>query len=30
MEMLSFVVCWWWLLGLADRIDRRLARRAAG
>ncbi len=24
MEMLAFVICWWWLLGLATRIDRRL------
>jgi hypothetical protein len=24
MEMLSFVICWWWLLGLATRLDRRL------
>ncbi len=24
MEMLSFVICWWWLLGLANRFDRRL------
>jgi hypothetical protein len=25
MEMLAFVICWWWLLGLARRLDRRLA-----
>ena len=25
MEMLSFVICWWWLLALATRLDRRLA-----
>jgi hypothetical protein len=24
MEMLAFVICWWWLLGLATRIDRRI------
>jgi hypothetical protein len=28
MEMLSFVICWWWLLGLARRLDRRLPRQA--
>ncbi len=25
MEMLAFVICWWWLLALATRLDRRLA-----
>jgi Protein of unknown function (DUF998) len=25
MEMLSFAICWWWLVALASRLDRRLS-----
>jgi len=28
MEMLSFVICWWWLLAFATRLDRRLGNVA--
>jgi hypothetical protein len=30
MEMLSFVICWWWLLALAIRLDRRLGPPVGG